>query len=112
MVHGSRESLHELVEATSEEGMYYCVRKEIGLSKRYHKLAHEFFIRIEDVMRLGVILNDIDEGVVDLPHRLQGRDVLLCWHVGEKNVVHWHEIHENHDERKLIVDLDKELDGR
>jgi hypothetical protein len=40
----------------------------------------------------GVQVKDMDEGLVDFPARHAGRDVLLCWKVGEPSVGYWHEV--------------------
>jgi hypothetical protein len=41
---------------------------------------------------IGVQLKGIAEGIVDFPARMWGRDVYLCWHLGEETVSHWHDI--------------------
>ena len=39
----------------------------------------------------GVVLRDVDRGLVDFPARSpSGRDYWLCWVVGEPAVVWWH----------------------
>ncbi|MFQ5700243.1 MAG: DUF2203 domain-containing protein [Acidobacteriota bacterium] len=40
---------------------------------------------------LGVQIKDIGTGLVDFPARLHGRDILLCWRIGESKVRFWHD---------------------
>lgn len=40
---------------------------------------------------LGIELKDVEEGIVDFPTRMYGRDVYLCWRLGEERVSHWHD---------------------
>jgi hypothetical protein len=41
---------------------------------------------------LGIQLKDIENGIVDFPSRMFGRDVYLCWRLGEEQVAHWHDM--------------------
>ncbi len=41
---------------------------------------------------LGVELKDFRTGLVDFPHRMDGREVYLCWRQGEPEVAFWHEM--------------------
>jgi hypothetical protein len=50
----------------------------------------------------GVQVKDMDEGLVDFPARHGGRDVLLCWKVGEPEVAHWHGLDEGFAGRKPL----------
>jgi hypothetical protein len=50
----------------------------------------------------GVQVKDMDEGLVDFPARHGGRDVLLCWKVGEAEVAHWHGLDEGFAGRKPL----------
>jgi len=39
-----------------------------------------------------VIVRDLDGGLVDFPALRDGREVYLCWTVGEPRVRHWHDL--------------------
>ncbi len=41
---------------------------------------------------LGVQVKDLDIGLCDFVARRDGRDVLLCWRLGEKSIGFWHEL--------------------
>jgi hypothetical protein len=45
----------------------------------------------DELRKLGVELKGYD-GLVDFPSRMDGRDVYLCWKLGEPEVAHWHEL--------------------
>jgi hypothetical protein len=40
----------------------------------------------------GIVVRDIDRGLVDFPAILDGREVYLCWELGEDEVAHWHDL--------------------
>ena len=46
---------------------------------------------IETLNGLGVQVKDLDQGLVDFPTMYQGREVLLCWKLGESKITYWHE---------------------
>jgi len=37
-------------------------------------------------------LKDIDRGLIDFPSFLGGKEVFLCWELGEDDVEFWHEL--------------------
>jgi hypothetical protein len=41
---------------------------------------------------MGIIVKDLAEGLVDFPALLHGREVYLCWKLGEDGIHWWHEI--------------------
>jgi hypothetical protein len=45
-----------------------------------------------ELKTLGVELKDYFTGLVDFPCRMDGREVYLCWRLGEPEVAHWHEL--------------------
>lgn len=47
---------------------------------------------LETVERAGIVLRDIDQGLVDFPALMDGREVYLCWELGEDEVGHWHDL--------------------
>jgi hypothetical protein len=51
---------------------------------------------------LGVVVKDVDAGLVDFPSRRDGEDVFLCWQVGEPDLSWWHGVDEGFAGRKPI----------
>jgi hypothetical protein len=54
--------------------------------------AYNLYLAVERIRELGVILKDLDVGLLDFPHERAGRVVFLCWHPPEERVAFWHEI--------------------
>jgi hypothetical protein len=57
---------------------------------------------VEELNRLGVLVKDLDRGLVDFPALRQGEEVLLCWQVGEDTVAFWHGLDEGFAGRKPL----------
>ena len=55
--------------------------------------------RIED---LGVLVKDLDVGLIDFPTRYRGQEVYLCWRMDEDDIDFWHGTQEGFAGRKLI----------
>jgi len=55
----------------------------------------------------GVVLKDISRGLVDFPHLSEGKEILLCWELGEEEVLYWHDIYSGYDGRQNLY-LDKQ----
>lgn len=41
---------------------------------------------------MGAQVKDINQGLVDFPHRREGKEVLLCWQYGEEKIGYWHDL--------------------
>jgi hypothetical protein len=54
--------------------------------------AYKLYLAIEHIRELGVVLKDLDMGLVDFPHERNGRVVFLCWHLPEETVEYWHDL--------------------
>jgi hypothetical protein len=59
---------------------------------------------VEELHQLGVILRDVEHGIVDFPHLRDGREVFLCWKLGEERVRYWHELDAGFDARKPLTE--------
>jgi hypothetical protein len=66
------------------------------------RIREELRERLQFLQQLGVVLKDIQIGLIDFPARRDGRDVYLCWHLGEESVANWHELDEGYRSRKPI----------
>ena len=54
---------------------------------------------------LGITLRDIERGLIDFPALVSGRQVWLCWQLGETEVSQWHELDTGFGSRRPIAEL-------
>jgi hypothetical protein len=47
---------------------------------------------VEELQSLGVEAKGAVDGLVDFPAVLDGRQVYLCWKLGEPEVLYWHDV--------------------
>jgi hypothetical protein len=62
------------------------------VGSEYGVEAYNLYLAIERIRELGVLLKDLDMGLLDFPHERDGHVVFLCWHPPEERVEYWHEI--------------------
>ncbi|MBA2382687.1 MAG: DUF2203 domain-containing protein [Chloroflexi bacterium] len=55
--------------------------------------------------QLGVTLREIETGLIDFPALASGRQIWLCWRIGEGDVEWWHELGDGFSGRRALVDL-------
>jgi hypothetical protein len=58
----------------------------------------------EKIEQIGVLVKDLDVGLIDFVTLYQGREVCLCWKLGEERIRFWHGMDEGFAGRKLIDD--------
>lgn len=47
---------------------------------------------VRELRAMGVLLKDLDQGLVDFPSLRDGREVFLCWKHEEDDILWWHEV--------------------
>ncbi len=57
---------------------------------------------VAEIDAIGVMVKDLDIGLLDFPCEVEGRTILLCWKLGEKAITHWHGVDEGFAGRKPI----------
>ena len=69
------------------------LEEEVHATQREAKrLTEEFDKLIAKINDLGCEIKDIEQGLVDFPALREGREVYLCWRLGEEEVAFWHEL--------------------
>jgi hypothetical protein len=54
---------------------------------------------------LGITLRDIESGLIDFPALASGRQIWLCWRLGEPEVGWWHELSTGFSDRRPLIEL-------
>ncbi|MGH2963741.1 MAG: DUF2203 domain-containing protein [Solirubrobacterales bacterium] len=50
----------------------------------------------------GIVVRDIDRGLIDFPAIRRGEEVYLCWELGEDSVEHWHDLESGYRGRREL----------
>jgi hypothetical protein len=84
------ERIRTLVAARAREGAGERVAGN-GQGPAVGSADTELAAAVEALDRDGIVLRDLEAGLVDFPARLpDGREYLLCWVLGEPEVAWWH----------------------
>ena len=68
-------------------------------------LVHRMERYVSQLVAWDVTLRDIETGLVDFPALVNGRQVCLCWRLGEDRVGFWHELDSGFAGRRPLIDL-------
>jgi hypothetical protein len=90
----------DVVRIVAGNGSGYAVGE--ARSPEFTKLTGELRECVRRLVVLGVVVKDVESGLVDFPAVREGEDVLLCWRVGEDAVEWWHGAEEGFAGRKPI----------
>ena len=56
------------------------------------KAADEISRLMKTIGDRGILIKDVDPGLVDFPSIREGREVYLCWREGEGDIRFWHDL--------------------
>jgi hypothetical protein len=99
---------NEIVALSDEiEGVLEKSRFDSGspAASRIVLLFSQFETIMKALQTLGVQVKDPGTGLCDFPARHNGRDILLCWKVGEAHVEWWHDLTTGFKGRRHVREL-------
>lgn len=76
--------------------------KVIKCMDTLRRQSSQFEEILDRIIKMGALLKDLDEGLVDFYTNLDGEIVFLCWKEGEKEIQHWHSLEEGFQNRKEL----------
>ncbi|MEW6542545.1 MAG: DUF2203 domain-containing protein [Nitrospirota bacterium] len=62
---------------------------------------------LQTIQETGVLVKDLDIGLCDFPHMLDGRIVYLCWKLGETEIRWWHEVNNGYTGRQRLPQFEE-----
>jgi hypothetical protein len=57
---------------------------------------------LDNFEEIGCVVKDLEIGLVDFPALYRGREVYLCWRLGEPDIGFWHPVEEGFAGRRPI----------
>lgn len=77
---------------------------EMEYRKMLEERGDEINCLIDEVQGLGLVVKDLDLGLVDFYTRLDDDDAFLCWKLGEMDIAHWHRVDEGFRQRRNLME--------
>ena len=72
---------------------------------RMQGIVDQMAAAVAQIDALGITLRDIERGLIDFPALASGRQVWLCWELGEEKVEFWHELETGFGSRRPLAEL-------
>jgi hypothetical protein len=91
-----------LVQRIAGNGGDFDPQEPRTIGEQFEREAQAVSECVEELERLGVLVKDLDRGLVDFPALRGDDEVLLCWQVGEDEVAYWHGLEEGFAGRKPL----------
>jgi hypothetical protein len=90
---GLRQQLAEA--AAQAAGNGHLVERELGQKRTaVEEAASALSDLVRQITDLGCELKGVEEGLVDFRAVRDGREVYLCWRLGEERIGFWHDLEE------------------
>ncbi len=61
---------------------------------------------VKGILNMGILVKDIDMGLIDFLSIRNGREVYLCWKHGEEDLAYWHDVNAGYGGRQPINPAD------
>ncbi|HYP06502.1 MAG TPA: DUF2203 domain-containing protein [Bryobacteraceae bacterium] len=92
-------TVHEI---TMRGGMSVDKERMLEMQRRRDSAGPKLQAILESIQEHGCLVKDLDTGLLDFPTLYDGREVYLCWRLGESRIEFWHGVDEGFQGRKPI----------
>ncbi|MGD0444951.1 MAG: DUF2203 domain-containing protein [Edaphobacter sp.] len=83
-------------------GMHVDVAVAARRRAEHDKAVQDAKDTLAEIDSIGVQVKDLEQGLLDFPSVIDGKQVLLCWKLGEPAITHWHTEEEGFAGRKPL----------
>ncbi len=98
--------LHEILkpERREKELVTQSLSKNGGWSKSADYLENSFKVSkiLDKILATGAVVKDLQRGLIDFPHLSEGKEIFLCWKMGEKEIKFWHDLESGYSGRQPL----------
>src|SRR5690348_16369438 len=101
----SKEVLSRVRDEIKKASMKASFGGGISAGKLYITALDQTSEHLQAIHEMGVLVKDLDMGLCDFPHHMDGRIVYLCWKRGETEIRWWHDLHSGYSGRQPLGSL-------
>jgi hypothetical protein len=90
------QSIRQKIMSTQPEA-WTAIEKSVGNggSRALSQIVQDFEkldALVHQILDMGVLIKDVNIGLLDFPALRNEQEVYLCWQHGESNIAYWHEV--------------------
>lgn len=93
-------ALQEQVEMVIHSGSQF--EQFVKKKQELNTAVSNYYKAIEHLESTGVVIKDVEQGLLDFPSKRFDEEVWLCWKVGEDEIKFWHAKDEGFTGRKPL----------
>ena len=79
--------------------------EQLGLKAQIDDVARKINAFLLELEQVGCEFKGFEQGLVDFHGKLDDREILWCWKLGEDRITHWHELDAGFDGRQPIPEV-------
>ena len=79
--------------------------EQLSLKSQVDDVARKINACLVELEQVGCEFKGSEEGLVDFHGKLEGREILWCWKLGEERITHWHELDAGFKGRQPIPEV-------
>jgi len=91
-----QEHVEKIIQSGSQFEQFVKKKQELNAS------VSSYYKAIEQLEASGVVIKDVEQGLLDFPSKRFDEEVWLCWKVGENEIKFWHAKNEGFMGRKPL----------
>ncbi|MGH7529561.1 MAG: DUF2203 domain-containing protein [Gemmatimonadales bacterium] len=80
-------------------------QEQLALKAEIDGVATRINGYLQELEQIGCEFKGFDQGLVDFHGRLDEREILWCWKLGEDRITHWHELEAGFAGRQPIPEV-------
>ena len=84
---------------------YETIKQDVLMNKKFHDYSLKFCREVENLLKIGVVLRDVENGVVNFFSLHEGKEIFLCWKLGEFKIDSWYPVGSEYELRKPVSEL-------
>jgi len=79
--------------------------EQLGIKAQVDDVAHKINACLVELEQVGCEFKGFEEGLVDFHGKLEDREILWCWKLGEDRITHWHDLDAGFKGRQPIPEV-------
>lgn len=91
-----QEQVEMVIQSGSQFDQFVKKKQELNVA------VSSYYKAIEQLETTGVVIKDVEQGLLDFPSKRFDEEVWLCWKVGEAEIKFWHAKNEGFMGRKPL----------